>query len=154
MLSDDDQDAVDNSRFQDWDEANDPSNGATLHPASPATIASIPVKKYAEVKREDDAPCVVCRNNFEDEKLIMQLPCEHFFCANGCITDWLKEYDTCPVCRAKVPAVKERSGYDGAHGEVDAIATYANAEQEQIDADADQVVATDRDDDVTMVDAW
>ena len=39
---------------------------------------------------------------FQAGKLATELPCEHIFCAT-CIRAWLKNNDTCPVCRYKFP---------------------------------------------------
>jgi hypothetical protein len=154
MVSDDDEDDGDNGRYETWDEATDPSNGAILHPASDATLKALPVKKYAEVKMEDGVQCVVCREEFKDDQLIMQLPCKHYFCEDGCAVQWLKQQDTCPVCRARVPPVVEDGGKKVFREGVHAVATDTAAEQEQEDTTPDQVVSTDQDDDVTMVDAW
>jgi hypothetical protein len=154
MVSDDDEDDGDNGRYETWDEATDPSNGAILHPASDATLKSLPIKKYGEVKTEDEAHCVVCREEFKDEQLIMQLPCKHFFCEDGCTVQWLKQQDNCPVCRARVPPVVEDDVKNGSREDVNEVDTDTGAEQEQSDAAPDQVVSTDRDNDVTMVDAW
>jgi hypothetical protein len=154
MVSDDGEDGGDNGRYETWDEATDPSNGVTLHPASDATIKSLPIKKYAEVKTGDDENCAVCREKFEDEKLIMQLPCKHFFCQEECTAQWLKQHDNCPVCRAKVPAVEECSGNDVAHGDIDTTVPNMDAEQDEVEAAPERVAGTDRDDDVEMIDAW
>lgn len=151
MLSDDEA-GGDDGRYEEWDEASDPSTGATLHPASDATIKSLPVKKYAEIKTDDEAQCVVCREKFEDEQLIMQLPCKHFFCEDGCTVQWLKQHDTCPVCRARVPPVKEVSGNDSGHEDVEAVGTTTDDEQEEQEATANRAAETDRDNDVTMLD--
>ena len=154
MVSDDDEDGGDDGRYEVWDEATDLSNGAILHPASDATIKSLPIKKYAEVKTEDGAQCVVCREEFKDDQSIMQLPCKHYFCEDGCTVQWLKQHDNCPVCRARVPPAVEDSGKKGIDEDVNELDAHAGTEQEQDDAARDHVVSTDRDDDVTMVDAW
>lgn len=39
------EDEGDDSQYEVWNEATDPSNGAVLNPASDATIKSLPVKK-------------------------------------------------------------------------------------------------------------
>lgn len=154
MVSDDDDDGGDSGHYEVWDEATDPSNGATLHPASDATIKSLPIKMYAEVETEDDAHCVVCREEFKDEQLIMQLPCKHYFCEDGCTVQWLKQHDTCPICRARVPPVVENDGKKVVREDVNQTDTNVGAEQGQDDAAPNQAVSIDRDDDVTMVDAW
>lgn len=153
MVSDDGNDGGDNAQYETWDEATDPSHGAILHPASDATIQALPIKTYAEVKTEGDAQCVVCREKFGDKQLIMQLPCGHFFCEDGCTVQWLKQYDTCPVCRARVaPAGEEGSGEDCNQGDVNTAGAGTVAEQNHLDAASGRVLETDGDDDVTMLD--
>jgi len=154
MISDDGEDGGEDGRFETWDEAADPSNGAILHPASDATISSLLIKKYAEVKTEDDVECAVCRNTFEDDQLIMQLPCKHFFCQEECTAQWLKQNNSCPICRAKIPTVEEGSGKDVAREDSDTVSPNIDAEQGQVDAAPDRGPGADRDDDVEMVDAW
>lgn len=149
MVSDDEEGGGDDGRYETWDEATDPSNNVILQPASDATIKSLPVKKYVEVKTEDEAQCVICCDKFQDNQLVIQLPCKHFFCEDGCTVQWLKQHDTCPVCRAKVPAVEEGNG-DGSddddHEDDDSDGSESDDEQEEHDA------TIDRDDDVTMLD--
>jgi hypothetical protein len=152
----------DDGRYEEWDEATDPNNGVILHPASDATIKSLPVKKYADIKTDDEAQCVVCCENFENQQLVVQLPCKHFFCEDGCTTQWLKQHDTCPICRARVPPVKAKkekkekkdSGNHNGHEDVNAVSVATDAEQAQPDVAEGRIVETDRDDDVVMVDAW
>ncbi|KAM0716257.1 hypothetical protein Q7P37_007702 [Cladosporium fusiforme] len=106
MLSEDGNDINDggnDERYESWDEANDPANGAQLRPASEATIKSLPVEKYATVKTEDNTLCIVCHEDYQDEQLVVVLPCKHFFCED-CCKQWLQSYDNCPACRARVPA--------------------------------------------------
>jgi hypothetical protein len=152
----------DDGRYEEWDEATDPNNGVILRPASDATIKSLPVKKYMEIKTDDEAQCVFCCEKFEDEQLVVQLPCTHFFCEDGCTTQWLKQHDTCPICRARVPPVnakkenkeKKDSGNHGSHEEVNTVDTATVVDQAQQDAVEGRVIETDRDEDVAMVDAW
>ena len=115
-----------NNGFEHWDEAMDPNAGVVLHPASDATIAGLPKKPFAEVearnvnaavgeekkaeKDGDEEPgtrCCVCMETYKAETMVVILSCGHFGCASGCMEQWLKNFDTCPVCRAKVLGVEE-----------------------------------------------
>lgn len=46
-------------------------------------------------------PCSVCHENFEERLQVLELPCKHCF-HEDCILPWLKEHNTCPVCRHKL----------------------------------------------------
>lgn len=120
MLSEEDEEDEDDGadegvRYESWDEANDPANGARLRPASAEIILALKVEKYAAVekvgggdegeKEGEDAPhCLVCHETYHAEKLVVVLPCGHYFCED-CGKQWLSSYDSCPACRARVPPV-------------------------------------------------
>lgn len=43
--------------------------------------------------------CPACLENFEPgETVLLQLPCRHMYC-KPCITQWLAQHHTCPLCR-------------------------------------------------------
>lgn len=46
--------------------------------------------------------CTVCHDDFQAEGTVLELPCHHCF-HEDCILPWLKEHNTCPVCRHKLP---------------------------------------------------
>ncbi len=46
--------------------------------------------------------CHVCMEGFKRGQRVLQLPCEHRFCAL-CIQRWLADHITCPVCRWEFP---------------------------------------------------
>jgi hypothetical protein len=88
--------------FEPWGEADDPNGDVPPRPTPQETIESLQVAKYATVKVDDDSQCTVCREQFKDEQLVVTLPCKHIFCEGTCILEWLKNNDSCPLCRAKV----------------------------------------------------
>jgi hypothetical protein len=66
-----------------------------------------------KIFESNEDTCAVCFEllpvdppNEKHESNTMKLPCGHVFC-RGCITKWLKENNSCAVCRAKVK-VKNR----------------------------------------------
>ncbi|KAI9790203.1 MAG: mitochondrial membrane protein, partial [Piccolia ochrophora] len=69
-------------------------------PASPEAIASLPKKKVDKSMLSDDAKaeCSVCMDDVPVGQEVVSLPCSHWF-HEQCATAWLKEHDTCPICR-------------------------------------------------------
>lgn len=53
------------------------------------------------VDKEDSKSCVVCMAEYLEEDTLIKLPCEHHFHAK-CVTDWLRNRATCPICRKAV----------------------------------------------------
>ena len=46
--------------------------------------------------------CYICLEKVgADQKETCELPCGHAF-DKSCLTTWLKDHDSCPVCRAKL----------------------------------------------------
>lgn len=91
-----------------WPEALDPAANPVKHPASDAVIASLPRKTFAEAKMQsEETKCPVCRDEFVHDAAVIELPCKHLFCDTGCIEAWLKEWNSCPSCRAKLPSKED-----------------------------------------------
>ncbi|XP_021771801.1 RING-H2 finger protein ATL11-like [Chenopodium quinoa] len=83
-------------------------NDGLAHPASIGLDSSIletfPIFKYSEVAalRDDTDPleCSVCLSPFEADEMLRLLPkCNHIFHVT-CLEPWLKDHNTCPLCRA------------------------------------------------------
>ena len=51
-------------------------------------------------RAETHKECNICKDEFGSTK-ICELPCKHIYHAE-CITPWLKQHRTCPVCRHEV----------------------------------------------------
>jgi len=43
--------------------------------------------------------CSICLADFEAGEDLVILPCEHRFCSNGCIENWLRISSKCPNCK-------------------------------------------------------
>ena len=104
----DDDASNDAAQWGYWPEAMDPNNNAKFTPAADSVIASLPRKNFAEVaKTESNEECLICRTKFENTTEVMELPCGHIFCSNGCGEMWLKQSNQCATCRAKLPTKEE-----------------------------------------------
>lgn len=66
-----------------------------------AVIYDYSANKRASYKHVDDSQvsddCVICQDKPEEP---VQLSCGHIFCYR-CVYRWLKDHDTCPICRKK-----------------------------------------------------
>ncbi|CAI8011824.1 RING finger protein 44 [Geodia barretti] len=80
-----------------------------LGPAQPRglsrdEISRLPSRTHRK-KDGDDKSCVVCMSEFQMREKIRTLrPCRHDF-HQKCIDRWLKEHNTCPICRETVTTI-------------------------------------------------
>lgn len=74
-------------------------------------LERLPVQEYKSIKDggtdANDLSCPMCQENFKTGEKCHVLPCGHLFhVANGSecvgILSWLKEHDTCPMCRKEI----------------------------------------------------
>lgn len=49
---------------------------------------------------EEEDCCSVCRCEFEEGEMTLELKCKHGF-HEECLRPWLKEYKTCPLCKTE-----------------------------------------------------
>ena len=84
-------------------EANPQSNAAP--PASEAAIERLEKKKLDDEmlgeSSEGKAECTICIDDLVKGDEVTVLPCKHWF-HGECVTLWLKEHNTCPICRAPI----------------------------------------------------
>lgn len=52
--------------------------------------------------REQVKECSICQENFQEGETVMKLHCRHLYHAE-CVQSWLKEHNTCPLCRVEMP---------------------------------------------------
>lgn len=80
--------------------------GSAPGPAPAAAIRNLPRKKLTVEmldERTGEAECSICMDNVEVGGEVVTLPCKHWF-HFACAEAWLKEHDTCPVCRRGIMA--------------------------------------------------
>ena len=81
-------------------EANPQSNAPP--PATEETIAKLPRKKLDENMLPDGkGECTICIDDVSLGDEVVVLPCKHWF-HDECVVLWLKEHNTCPICRSPV----------------------------------------------------
>lgn len=79
------------------------SSGNAPGPASEAAIEALPQRPASkkELGEEMKADCSICMDEVREREEITVLPCSHWFHPD-CVKFWLKEHDTCPVCRSGI----------------------------------------------------
>jgi E3 ubiquitin-protein ligase RNF115/126 len=80
-------------------------------PASKKAVTSlesieINVENFDFLKKSNLLECSVCKDQFELNQKIKKIPCNHHF-HEECILPWLKERNSCPVCRFELPTDDE-----------------------------------------------
>ncbi|TFA99282.1 hypothetical protein CCMA1212_009054 [Trichoderma ghanense] len=82
-------------------EAHPTSNAAP--PASSEALANLDRRPVEESMLEGDSKteCTICIDDMNVGDPAAFLPCKHWF-HEECVTLWLKEHNTCPVCRASI----------------------------------------------------
>lgn len=58
------------------------------------------------VSADDKVQCAICLEWMELGNLATTLPCKHIFHDN-CVVTWLKERNTCPMCRRTIEKIPE-----------------------------------------------
>jgi len=95
-----------------------------LMEASPQTNAAPPASQAA-MKRlqrkwvddemlgpEGKAECTICIDEINKGDQVLVLPCKHWY-HGGCVTLWLKEHNTCPICRMPIESPEDESPEGG-----------------------------------------
>lgn len=77
-------------------------------PAPESSIQAIPELPFTESMQRDTDGCAVCQDPFELESMVSKLPCKHIY-HKECILPWLREHDSCPVCRAFISPQEDPS---------------------------------------------
>ncbi|KAI0175777.1 hypothetical protein GGR52DRAFT_329928 [Hypoxylon sp. FL1284] len=82
-------------------DTNPQSNAAA--PATDEAIANLPKKKLDEemLGPELKGECTICIDDMKAGDEAVVLPCKHWF-HEKCVVLWLKQHNTCPICRASI----------------------------------------------------
>jgi len=77
-------------------------------PASKSFVEGLP-KLSIDIEMQKNAiRCPVCLMDYDLEEEVLQLPCKHVY-HSPCITTWLKQANTCCVCRHELPKDEEET---------------------------------------------
>ena len=121
-----------------------------------------------------------CKEDFTDDAVIAELPCGHSFWHSECVEQWLKQSNSCPNCRMKLPSKESEdeaarvngivadavgvdnhsvnNGINGSNAQAGVVGTYNILDEandsgvERAENASTQIVETDDDDDVVMSD--
>ncbi|KAL2557295.1 RING-H2 finger C1A [Forsythia ovata] len=72
-------------------------------PAPRSAIDAMPTVKITQRHLSTDSHCPVCKDKFELGTEARQMPCNHIY-HSDCITPWLVQHNSCPVCRLELPS--------------------------------------------------
>ncbi|PQK09768.1 hypothetical protein BB8028_0002g00920 [Beauveria bassiana] len=70
---------------------------------SEQALANLPRKTIRAGSTDGDTDCSICMDSLTAGQVALALPCKHLF-HEKCGLEWLKDHDTCPVCRAAIDA--------------------------------------------------
>ncbi|XP_065352282.1 E3 ubiquitin-protein ligase RNF181-like [Cloeon dipterum] len=71
--------------------------GNSAPAASKAAVQALPL-----VQPLENENCAVCLKNYDEESQCRMMPCKHKF-HQECIFTWLKQTNSCPICRKELP---------------------------------------------------
>ncbi|KAK4204081.1 hypothetical protein QBC40DRAFT_2556 [Triangularia verruculosa] len=80
-------------------------------PASESAIESLEKKKVDKelLGPEGKAECTICIDEFKLGDEVTVLPCSHWY-HGECVVLWLKEHNTCPICRKPIESREDNRG--------------------------------------------
>lgn len=81
--------------------------GSGPPPADSNRIQALPKVIVSQELVDGCADCAVCQEKLVLEEEVRQLPCRHYFHFD-CIEPWLKQHDSCPVCRLSLSSTQTR----------------------------------------------
>mmetsp|Transcript_21787 Transcript_21787/g.35229 ORF Transcript_21787/g.35229 Transcript_21787/m.35229 type:complete len:219 (+) Transcript_21787:174-830(+) len=95
-----------------WERAMDTQAGLVPTPASQKSINALPTNHIQPFERILSDRCTVCQEKYEIGDKVTHLPCGHTF-HRECIIQWLKQKNSCPLCRAKVDNEDDQKAESG-----------------------------------------
>ncbi|KAK3068973.1 hypothetical protein LTR53_013051 [Teratosphaeriaceae sp. CCFEE 6253] len=139
------------------EEAMDPNYGYRVKPTKQEAIDALPRKAFANVEcpEKQGEQCLICREEFAQDTMVVELPCSHVFHDAECIALWLSASHQCPTCRAKLPVAVDDGYAVAAQQMVEGGASGgAEGDGEQAAEDADEAMSVGQQElDVVLRDA-
>lgn len=88
-------------------EAHPTSNAAP--PASEEGLKNLERKAVDKgmLDNQDQTECSICIDDISEGDMALYLPCKHWF-HEQCVVLWLKEHNTCPICRTPIETREAR----------------------------------------------
>lgn len=88
-------------------EANPTSNAAP--PATEEGLKNLERKPVSKemLDNQDKTECSICIDDISEGDMSLYLPCKHWF-HEQCVVLWLKEHNTCPICRTPIETQEAR----------------------------------------------
>ncbi|KAM7201234.1 hypothetical protein V8F20_004980 [Naviculisporaceae sp. PSN 640] len=79
------------------------ANSGGAPPASQSALDKLQTKEVDDemLGSEENPKCVICVDEMAKGEKATILPCNHLF-HGECVTHWLKQHNTCPVCRRSI----------------------------------------------------
>ena len=87
-------DTMDDSMFEQFL----PHGERLAPPASSVVVNNLPRKSLDSLNDNQNPQCPVCLGSFDDDDVIIEMPCEHCF-HSDCLLPWLRKTNSCPLCR-------------------------------------------------------
>jgi len=75
-------------------------------PAAQTVIENLGVVSIDQELVDARTECAVCKDVFAFGETAKEVPCKHLF-HEGCIIPWLKQTNSCPICRMEMPTDDE-----------------------------------------------
>ena len=103
---------------------NNDTNVYGVHPTSQKAINSfqkIKINNDVLAGFQNENVCSVCKDEFEVEQECLYLPCKHYFHVE-CINPWLKEHNSCPICRFELATDDEECEDNKKNREMEEVA--------------------------------
>ncbi|GAB5362934.1 hypothetical protein AAMO2058_000841000 [Amorphochlora amoebiformis] len=85
-----------------WEQAMETQISSRPTPASQKSIEELPTNDVESLERISGDKCTICQEAYKIGDKMITLPCHHSF-HKDCLIPWLKQRNTCPNCRYKLP---------------------------------------------------
>ncbi|DAZ97044.1 TPA: hypothetical protein N0F65_012913 [Lagenidium giganteum] len=66
-------------------------------------LSSLPTHRWT-ADQKSDIPCIVCQYDFVEHDKVLTLPCAHIF-HEECVEGWVRENNSCPLCKMEISDV-------------------------------------------------